>query len=62
MSNITTLLQYGDVLTAHRKNMHRFIGGKDTISMLQPIEELETRRFVLHLLKRPDDLVQSIRL
>lgn len=60
-NRVTTLLQYGTVLAAHRKNMRRFIGTRDAVSQLYPIEEFETRRFLLRVLAKPSNLQDHIR-
>lgn len=55
-------MSYTNRLTAHRRQMHQIIGTKDGISRFYPLQELEMRRFLLHVLNDPKDLFKSIHL
>lgn len=55
------LVPYGDRFRNYRKFFHQVIGSNSSVSLYNPIEELETHRFLKSLLKNPDDLVTHIR-
>lgn len=52
---ITAFLQYGDVHRKHRKFFGRHIGTNSSLVTFYPAKEAEARRFVLSVLKNPDD-------
>ena len=55
------LVPYGDRFRNYRKFFHQVIGSNSSVSAFQPIEELETHRFLKSVLKTPDELVTHIR-
>ena len=55
--NTTGFLQYGDTHRKHRKFFSRHIGTNNSLATFYPDEEAEARRFVLNVLKNPDDLI-----
>jgi hypothetical protein len=55
------LLPLGDRFRRHRRYFHRLIGSNSTMKQFQPMQELETRRFLHRLLNEPDDLYSHIR-
>ncbi|KAL2008457.1 hypothetical protein VTN00DRAFT_6651 [Thermoascus crustaceus] len=57
----TAMLPSCDRLRTHRKNFHQLLGTKRAISSFFPLENVETRRFLLRVLEKPDDLLQHIR-
>ncbi|KAE8385720.1 cytochrome P450 [Aspergillus alliaceus] len=60
-NNSFALLEYSDRLREYRKALHRVMGTKTLASRLNPVQEVETRRFLLRVLEKPDDLIQHIR-
>lgn len=46
----------------HRRQMHQTIGTKNGVSRFYPLQELEIRRFLLHILNEPTNLFKSIHL
>lgn len=58
----TPLLMNNHALTIHRRNMHRYIGSKDSVSRFYLIGEFETRRFVSRVLERPNELYEHVKL
>ena len=42
--------------------MHQTIGTKNGVSRFYPLQELEIRRFLLHILNEPTNLFKSIHL
>jgi hypothetical protein len=59
--NTLVLLPYGDHLREYRKNFHRVIGSRAALDIYQPIEEIETRRFLKRVLAKPDQLQAHVR-
>ena len=55
------LLRYGDRFRTLRKNLHQYIGTKNAIAAFHPLEEVETRRLLLRLLRTPDGFMDHIR-
>lgn len=45
-----------------RKRLRQFIGTKATLERIQPMEETEAHRWVVRLLKEPDNFANHIRL
>jgi hypothetical protein len=56
-----TLLPYGDHLRWHRKNFHRVIGSRTAMKVYNPIEEIETHRFLKRVLANPEELMEHVR-
>ncbi|RDW81591.1 cytochrome P450 [Aspergillus mulundensis] len=52
---------YSDTFRAYRKAMHRVLGTKNAISQFDQLQEVEVRRLLLRILKKPDNLVHHIR-
>ncbi|KAG1874761.1 cytochrome P450 [Suillus subalutaceus] len=59
--NTLVLLPYGDRLREYRKNFHRVIGSRASMDIYQPIEEIETHRFLKRVLAKPDQLQSHVR-
>ncbi|KAG2356980.1 cytochrome P450 [Suillus spraguei] len=59
--NTLVLLPYGDRLREYRKNFHRVIGSRAALDIYQPIEEIETHRFLKRVLAKPDQLQAHVR-
>jgi len=59
--NTLVLLPYGDRFRRYRKLFHRSIGSINTIRQFQPIQSLESRRFLRKLLSNPQNLQSHIR-
>jgi len=59
--NTLVLLPYGDNLREYRKNFHRVIGSRAAMDIYQPIEEIETHRFLKRVLAKPDQLQAHVR-
>ena len=57
LGNATFFLEYGDTLRKHRKFFTRHIGANSSLVTFHPAEEAEARRFVINVLKNPDDLI-----
>ncbi|KLO08559.1 cytochrome P450 [Schizopora paradoxa] len=56
-----TLLQTGENFKTTRKRMHGYIGSRAAVARFAELEEIETHRFLLHVLDKPDDFFQHIR-
>ncbi|KAG1731607.1 cytochrome P450 [Suillus paluster] len=54
-------LRYGERLRLYRKNFHRIIGSRAALAVYNPIEEIETHRFLKCVLAKPDQLQGHIR-
>ncbi|KAG2121265.1 cytochrome P450 [Suillus clintonianus] len=54
------LLPYGDRFRWY-KNFHRVIGSRAAVDIYNPIEEIETRRFLKRVLMTPDQLQAHVR-
>ena len=52
---------YTDRLRVYRKNIAQLIGSKTAVARFNSVQDLETRRFLLRVLDKPEDLVQHIR-
>ncbi|KAG2138998.1 cytochrome P450, partial [Suillus clintonianus] len=59
--HILSFLPYGDRFRRYRKNFHRVIGSCDALAIYNPIEEIETHRFLKRVLATPDQLQEHIR-
>ncbi|KAG2034085.1 cytochrome P450 [Suillus americanus] len=59
--NATPLLPYGDRLRRHRKNFHNVIGTRAAMGIYNQVEEVETRRFLKRVFKKPDQLLPHVR-
>ncbi|KAG1852552.1 cytochrome P450 [Suillus subluteus] len=59
--NATPLLPYGDRLRRHRKNFHNVIGTRAAMGIYNQVEEVETRRFIKRVFKKPDQLEAHVR-
>jgi hypothetical protein len=59
--NVTTLTPYGNCLRWHRKNFHSVIGTRAAMNVYSQVEEIETRRFLKHVLATPDQLQVHVR-
>jgi len=57
-----TLLQTGEKFKTTRKRMHGYIGSRMAASRFAELEEIETHRFLLHLLNAPEDFFNHIRM
>lgn len=56
-----TLLQTGEKFKTTRKRMHGYIGSRAAAARFAELEEIETHRFLLHILDKPEDFYQHIR-
>ncbi|KNG82926.1 O-methylsterigmatocystin oxidoreductase [Aspergillus nomiae NRRL 13137] len=52
---------YSDRFRFYRKVLHRVLGTKALMSRFNPLQDVEVRRFLLRVLRKPDDLIQHIR-
>ncbi|KAG0699195.1 cytochrome P450 [Suillus ampliporus] len=52
---------YGERFRLYRKNIHRIIGSRAAFSVYDPVEEIETHRFLKSVLAKPDQLQAHIR-
>ncbi|KAI1636259.1 cytochrome P450 [Biscogniauxia mediterranea] len=52
---------YNETLRVHRKQMHSVLGTKAALSRFYPLQEVETHRFLFHVLQKPQDLISHIR-
>ncbi|KAJ7132207.1 cytochrome P450 [Mycena epipterygia] len=59
--NTFVLTPYGDRFRNYRKLAHSLFGSRSTMSSFEPLEELETHRFLKRLLSNPDALQDHIR-
>lgn len=59
--NTLVLLPYGDHLREYRKHFHRVIGSRAALDIYNPIEEIETHRFLKRVLAKPDQLLAHVR-
>ncbi|KAG2148122.1 cytochrome P450 [Suillus clintonianus] len=55
------LISYGDRFRQHRKNLHRIIGSRAALEVYNPIEDIETRRFLKRVFETPDQLQEHVR-
>ncbi|XHF99537.1 hypothetical protein AWENTII_003037 [Aspergillus wentii] len=55
------MLSYSDRLRAYRKLLHRALGTKAAVSRYSALQDVEVRRFLLRVMRKPQDLVQHIR-
>ncbi|KAG2152859.1 cytochrome P450 [Suillus clintonianus] len=55
------LLSYGDRFRQYRKNFHRIIGSRAALGAYNPIEDIETRRFLKRVFETPDQLQEHVR-
>ncbi|KAG1869546.1 cytochrome P450 [Suillus subluteus] len=55
------LLSYGDRFRCYRKNIHRAIGNRAAMNIYDPIEEIETHRFLQRIFAKPEQLQAHIR-
>ncbi|KAN0091438.1 Cytochrome P450 [Tylopilus felleus] len=60
-SNATPFLQYGDTHRKHRKLFGQYIRAKSSLEAFYPAGEAEVKRFVIKVLKNPDDLIGHCR-
>ncbi|KAJ7493339.1 cytochrome P450 [Mycena galericulata] len=59
--NTLVLTPYGDRFRNYRRLAHSLFGSKSTMASFEPLEEIETHRFVKRLLANPDGLKDHIR-
>jgi hypothetical protein len=59
--NSLGLSPYNNRFRAYRKNMSRIIGSKVLASQFNALQEAEVGHFLLHVLEKPEDLLQHIR-
>ncbi|KAF8165086.1 cytochrome P450 [Crassisporium funariophilum] len=59
--NTLVLLPYGDRFRRYRRLFHSLIGSQAAVKRFFPSEELEARRFLRRVLRKPDDLAALIR-
>ncbi|KAG1749707.1 cytochrome P450 [Suillus paluster] len=61
LKHVLVLLLYGERLRRYRKHFHRVIGSRAALDIYNPIEEVETHRFLKRVLAKPDQLQAHIR-
>jgi hypothetical protein len=59
--NTLVLIPYGDRFRNSRRLAHSLFGSKTTMAKFEPLEELETHRFLQRLAATPDDLQAHVR-
>ncbi|KAG1729789.1 cytochrome P450 [Suillus lakei] len=59
--HLLPLLAYGDRFRQSRKYFHRSIGSSDALGIYDPVQEIETHRFLKRVLTEPDQLQEHIR-
>ncbi|KAG2152670.1 cytochrome P450 [Suillus bovinus] len=52
---------YGDRFRRYRKDFHRAIGTRAAMDAYNPVEDIETRRFLKRVLMKPDQLEKHVR-
>jgi cytochrome P450 len=55
------MMPYSPKVRAYRKALHTVLGTPSAIDPFRPLIELETRRFLVRVLDKPDDVLQAIR-
>ncbi|KAJ7488270.1 cytochrome P450 [Mycena latifolia] len=55
------LIPYGDRFRNYRRLTHSLFGTRATLANFEPLEELETHRFLQRILEEPEDLQEHIR-
>lgn len=55
-------LNHGETFRRTRKFVHQLIGTKTNVSEFSHSREVETRRFLVHMLEKPDDLYEGARM
>ncbi|KAI2613241.1 cytochrome P450 [Hypoxylon sp. NC1633] len=56
--NITTIIQYGDRLRAHRRRMFAVLGTKGAVARFCPLQTDEVHKFLLRVLDEPHDIAK----
>ncbi|KAF8909685.1 cytochrome P450 [Gymnopilus junonius] len=59
--NTLVLLPYGDRFRNFRKLFHRAVGSQAAASEFQPVQEIESRRFLKRILANPEKLATHVR-
>ncbi|PPQ96482.1 hypothetical protein CVT26_010476 [Gymnopilus dilepis] len=59
--NTLVLIPYGDRFRNFRKLFHRAIGSQAAASEFQPVQEIESRRFLRRILANPEELAAHVR-
>ena len=59
--NSLGLSPYNNRFRTYRKNMSRIIGSKGLASQFNKLQEGEVGHFLLHLLEKPQDVIEHIR-
>ena len=59
--NALPMLRYGDRFRLIRKNLHQVIGTRGAMRKFDSLLDVETRRFLLRVLRSPSDLADHIR-
>ncbi|KAG0699228.1 cytochrome P450 [Suillus ampliporus] len=54
-------IRYGERFRLYRKKIHRIIGSRAAFAVYDPVEEIETHRFLKSVLAKPDQLRAHIR-
>ncbi|KAH8109869.1 cytochrome P450 monooxygenase, partial [Phellopilus nigrolimitatus] len=55
------LSRYGERFRKYRRNFHEYLGTRTAVASFTPIEEVETRRFLLRTMRDPSSLHDQIR-
>lgn len=58
--HILAMQTYSDRLRAYRKAMQPYLGSETAVSQYNELQEVESHRFLLRVLKDPKNLIQHI--
>jgi len=61
-SDVLVFLNYGHAFRQTRKYIHKLIGTKSAVFQFSHNREIETRRFLLHVLDNPGDVEEGARM
>lgn len=56
------MLNHGEPFRQTRRYIHQLIGTKINVCQFEHAREIETRRFLLHMLEKPGDLQEGARM
>ncbi|RFU75124.1 hypothetical protein TARUN_7126 [Trichoderma arundinaceum] len=59
--NMMTLMDYTDLFRRHRKFIHQQLGTKALVSRFNNVQDLESKRYLMRVMKNPGNLFQHIR-
>lgn len=58
--HILAMQTYSDRFRAYRKAMQPYLGSDSAVAQFNPLQEVETHRFLLRVLNQPENLAQHI--